>query len=145
MFKDLKVLIVEDSMLVQKQINLAFKEAGFTMIDQAYNGVEALEKCEEALPDIISIDIIMPEMHGIDLFRQIKNLYPNVKCLFITCLRSDQLNDAFPGEIEPFQFIEKPVSAEIISNTVRMLYESPKSEDSSKKSKEEEAHLTQGA
>ena len=125
MHKDLKVLIVEESPLVQKQVSLAYREAGYDVIGTAQNGVEALMRCKKTQPDLISIDIIMPEMHGIDLYRLVRKQYPDIKCLFVTCLRSDQIKDAFPDEIEAFQFLEKPVSAETLSEAVRQLYEGP--------------------
>ena len=140
MFKDLKVIIVEDSPLVQKQIALTFEEVGLNVIGKAQNGVEALMRCKKALPDLISIDVIMPEMHGIDLFREIRKQFPEVKCLFVTCLRSEQIKDAFPDEIEAFQFIEKPVTVDSLTAALKDLYDPPKA-----RTEETAAEEAQGA
>ena len=145
MFKALEVLIVEDSTLVQKQLTGAFEDAGFNVIGHAQNGVEALMKCKKLQPDVISIDIIMPEMHGIDLFREVKKQYPEIKCLFITCLRSDQISAAFPNEIEAFQFLEKPVDSEVLTSAVHKLYESTEEESEPESPKESEELPAQGA
>ncbi|MFK7825508.1 MAG: response regulator transcription factor [Oligoflexales bacterium] len=145
MLRDLKVLIVEDSPLVQKQITLAFEDAGFDVIGKAQNGVEALMKCKKVQPDLISIDVIMPEMHGIDLYKQIKKLYPDIKCLFITCLRSDQIKDAFPNEIQPFQFLDKPTNPETLYAAVETLYETPTQETEPTNDEKSPELPTQGA
>ena len=68
------VLVVDDERWVVESLKngIAWGEHGFTVVDQAYDGVEALEKVRSIKPDLVFTDIRMPGMGGLDLIRQVR-------------------------------------------------------------------------
>src|SRR5262245_58597335 len=60
------------------------RRADFQVIGQAVDGVEALEKTQEAQPDLVLLDIEMPRLNGIEAARRIRKLSPATKILFIS-------------------------------------------------------------
>lgn len=66
-----RVLIVDDSAYVRKVIKQMLSRSPFIeVVGAAHDGVEALEKIEQLKPDVITVDLIMPEMDGVELLRQ---------------------------------------------------------------------------
>ncbi|KRE59811.1 helix-turn-helix domain-containing protein [Paenibacillus sp. Soil750] len=66
------VLLVEDEVFVRRKVRetMPWKEMGFTIIGEAGNGLEAMEKIRECQPDVVITDIVMPLMNGVDLLKQ---------------------------------------------------------------------------
>jgi len=65
------VLIVEDDSLLQEMYSEKFKMAGFT-VDRAATGREGLERLQKNIPDIILLDILMPDMNGLEMLKEMK-------------------------------------------------------------------------
>lgn len=72
----LKLLIVDDSALMRKYLTEIFKDEGDFEIYTAFNGKDALEKIPEIKPNVISMDINMPEMDGITCLSHIMTSFP---------------------------------------------------------------------
>jgi two-component system chemotaxis response regulator CheY len=66
-----KILIVDDSAFMRKVLRDIFESAGYTNFVEAGNGREALERYKSDKPDFMFLDIIMPEMNGMDVLREI--------------------------------------------------------------------------
>lgn len=66
-----KVLVVDDAIFMRKMIAEILVENGMDVIGEADNGSSAVERYKELKPDLVTMDIIMPEMNGIDAVRQI--------------------------------------------------------------------------
>ena len=73
------VFIVDDSRTMRKMLAGALKEAGIEVIGNAGNGIEALEQLKTIKPDLITLDITMPEMDGLDALRFIKKDNPDLQ------------------------------------------------------------------
>jgi len=81
----MNLIIVDDDDLIRKSLKLMLgKEEDINVLGDAGNGALALELCKEQKPDIILMDIRMPEMDGISAVRQIKQLLPDVKIMMLT-------------------------------------------------------------
>ena len=81
----MKVLVVDDDALIRKSLSLMLsREADITVSGSAANGAKAIEMCHAALPDIILMDIRMPEVDGIAATRRIKEQYPHVRIMMLT-------------------------------------------------------------
>lgn len=66
-----RVLVVDDAIFMRKMIAEILVENGMEVIGEADNGSSAVERYKELKPDLVTMDIIMPEMNGIDAVRQI--------------------------------------------------------------------------
>lgn len=81
-----KVLIVDDDFIVRTYLKqmLAWEEKGYLLQD-AKNGQEALDICQQLQPDIVITDMSMPIMNGIDLIKNLKSKYPKINIIVLSC------------------------------------------------------------
>lgn len=83
--KKIKVVIVDDHALIREGIKKLLElEESFDIAALAGDGVEALEVIEKVRPDVVLLDINMPNMNGIDCLKQIKAEYPDTKVVMLT-------------------------------------------------------------
>ncbi len=68
-----KVLIVDDAAFMRMMLRGILEKAGYEICGEATNGAQALEKYKELHPDIVTLDITMPEVDGISALRNIKS------------------------------------------------------------------------
>lgn len=68
------VLIVDDSLYVRRQLRKLLESNGFNVVDDAENGNVALTKIRELRPDLVTLDITMPEMDGLECMKEIKKM-----------------------------------------------------------------------
>jgi len=89
-----RVLIVDDHELARKAMRMILAaDPSFEIIGEGSNGLEAVELTEQLMPDLILMDIGMPEMDGLEATRVIKERYPYVKIVMVTV--SDEVTDLF--------------------------------------------------
>jgi len=82
---DIRVLIVDDHAILREGIrSLLERQADIQVVAEASNGREALEKVREFRPDIVLMDVAMPEMNGLEATRMIRSEFPQVKVLILT-------------------------------------------------------------
>jgi two-component system chemotaxis response regulator CheY len=88
-----KVLIVDDSMFVKKQIGQILTSEGFEVIATAADGVEGLEKYKELHPnvDLVTMDITMPKMDGVTCLEKIIQFDKGAKVIMISALGKQDL------------------------------------------------------
>ena len=79
-----KVMIVDDSATMRKIIEQILKSEMYNICGEASDGDEALEKYKELDPDLITLDIHMPRVSGIDSLAQILKFDPNAKVVMLT-------------------------------------------------------------
>lgn len=79
-----KVLIVDDSKTSRKILKNIFEENDYEVVGEAVNGQDGLDKYQELHPDLVTLDITMPVMDGIETLSKIKELDPNAKVVMIT-------------------------------------------------------------
>ena len=73
-----KVLLVDDHDLLRRGIKTMLETEGVEVVGEAADGTKVLEMVEELLPDVVLIDVIMPNKDGIEATREIKDSFPNV-------------------------------------------------------------------
>ncbi|MCB0287023.1 MAG: response regulator [Calditrichaeota bacterium] len=78
-----KVLIVEDEVAQRMLYEAEISEMGFQVV-LAKDGVEAVEKLREHQPDAIILDLMMPNMHGLDAMRKLLSINPNIPVIIHT-------------------------------------------------------------
>lgn len=88
-----KVLIVDDSMFVSKQISQILTSEGFDVVGTAANGEEGLEKYKELYPevDIVTMDITMPKMDGVTALEKIIEFDKEARVIMISALGKQDL------------------------------------------------------
>ena len=85
----IKVLIADDELIVRKGLiaTVEWGKFGMKVIEDAPNGQKAWELFQESSPEVVITDIVMPEMNGIELARNIKQISPATKILLLSCHR----------------------------------------------------------
>jgi NarL family two-component system response regulator LiaR len=92
----IRVLIVDDHPVVRKGINaLLAGEEDIEIVGEASNGKQALEQVENSHPDVILMDLVMPEMDGIEAIQRISSLHPEIRILVMTSFTAD--DKVFPS------------------------------------------------
>jgi len=88
----IKVGVVDDHALFLEGIRLLMSKIEETeLLFDAQSGSEALEILEKQKPDVLLLDLDMPEMNGIDTFKRIHELYPQLKVLILTMHREERM------------------------------------------------------
>ena len=82
----LKLMIVDDSRIIRRKIARCLEEHDLDVIGRASNGVEAVNIFRTAQPDLVTMDLTMPEMDGIECVEKLVNLDPSVKILVVSAL-----------------------------------------------------------
>lgn len=86
-----KVMIVDDHAIVREGLTMVLsEEAGIEVVGEAGNGVEALARIGQLKPDVVLMDLVMPEMDGITATAKIRQAYPNCQVLVLTSFAEDQ-------------------------------------------------------
>lgn len=115
-----RVLIVDDAMFMRVTIGNMLTELGFEVIGEAENGKIAIEKYRELQPDVVTMDITMPVMSGIESVKAIISESPDAKIIMITALgQHKMLKEALENGAK--DFITKPfhpIQLEQVMNNV---------------------------
>ncbi len=86
-----KVLIVDDTKFMRNILAGILKKKDLEIAGEAVNGREAIEKYKELRPDIVTMDIIMPEIDGIQAVKEIMKFDPNAKILMCSAMGQQAL------------------------------------------------------
>ncbi len=86
-----KILVVDDVAFVRKTISEILSEAGYIVAGEASNGIEALEKYVQIKPDLVTMDIVMPKMGGLEAIRKIAKLDKHAKIIIISAMAQENL------------------------------------------------------
>lgn len=103
-----RTLVVDDSAF-QRTVVSDILDDRFEIIDTAENGQEAVEKFEELDPDVITLDIVMPEMDGIEALTEIKNRSPETIVVMCTSVEQEQKMRA-AAKAGANGYVTKPIS-----------------------------------
>lgn len=86
----IRLILIDDHRRVHEAVTLALSQADdIQIIGHGSSGVEALELCEQEQPDLILMDVVMPEMNGVEATRLIHARYPQVKILVLSSFQED--------------------------------------------------------
>jgi two-component system chemotaxis response regulator CheY len=112
-FMQNKILIVDDALLIRTLLRRILEENGYLVVGDAVNGIDAISKFEELRPDLIFMDITMPELDGIATIKRIKSMDSKVKIIIVSAVSQKKLVlDALGTGAD--DFIEKPFREEKI-------------------------------
>lgn len=113
-----KVLVVDDAMFMRKLLTNILEKEGYQVVGEAANGAEAFTKYEELMPDLVTMDITMPEVTGIEGLRMIMEKFPDAKILMCTAMGQESM------VVESIKagakgFIVKPFQPDKVISSVR--------------------------
>ena len=81
-----RVLVVDDAAFMRMMVKDILSKNGYEIVGEAENGMKALEKYQELKPDLVTMDITMPEMDGISAVKEIKKVDPNAKVVMCSAM-----------------------------------------------------------
>jgi len=111
-----KVLVVDDAAFMRLSIRNMLQDTGYEVVGEAENGREAVEKYVELKPDIVTMDITMPVMTGIEAVKAIIKIDPKATVIMLSAMGQEQMvKDAILSGAR--SFIVKPFKAEILLKT----------------------------
>lgn len=123
-----RILIVDDSIIMRRNLTSILKEVGHTIVGEAGNGTQAYLQYRMHKPDIVTMDITMPNMDGLDALKQILEDDPAAKVIMISAL--DQKSKVYTAlRSGAMHYIIKPLTAEKITSVIdSVLIKEPKKE-----------------
>ncbi|PIE82125.1 MAG: response regulator [Cardiobacteriales bacterium] len=114
------VMVVDDSMVIRERISQLDEKFGFQIVCQAKNGKDALDRCRIRMPDIITMDLTMPEMDGLEAIPKLLEINPDAKILVVSAL-SDLETGLEALELGANGFLNKPFNERSLSEALMEL------------------------
>ena len=84
-----KVMLVDDTKFMRMMLANILKPKGYEIVAEASDGLEAIDKYKQTKPDLVTMDIVMPNMEGIDAVRNIVSGDANAKIIMVTAVGQD--------------------------------------------------------
>ena len=85
------VLVCDDAIFMRTMISDILSQAGYEIVGEAETGVQAVQKFKELKPDLVTMDIVMPDMGGIDAVREIVSQDPDARILMCSAMGQQAL------------------------------------------------------
>jgi two-component system, chemotaxis family, chemotaxis protein CheY len=113
-----RILVVDDAAFMRMMIKDILVKNGFDVVGEAADGAQAIEKFEELKPDLVTMDITMPEMDGITALKEIKKSHPNAKIIMCSAMgQQAMVIDAIQAGAK--DFIVKPFAADRVIEAIK--------------------------
>ncbi|MFZ3576617.1 response regulator [Virgibacillus sp. DJP39] len=113
-----RILIVDDAAFMRMMIKDILSKNGFDVVGEAQDGAEAIEKYNELQPDLVTMDITMPEMDGITSLKKIKEENPQAKIIMCSAMgQQAMVIDAIQAGAK--DFIVKPFQADRVIEAIQ--------------------------
>jgi two-component system chemotaxis response regulator CheY len=115
-----KVLIVDDAEFMRLAIKTMLKKCGDIEYVEAANGIEAVQKFKDTKPDLVTMDITMPDMTGLEALKLIMDLDPKARVVMVSAMGQESMvKEAIMSGARTF--IVKPFKEEHVVSTVNKL------------------------
>ncbi len=85
------ILVVDDAAFMRLMIKDMLAEAGHTVVGEAVNGLDAIEKYRKLKPDLVTMDITMPDMEGVDALKEIRRIDPRAVVIMCSAMGQKQM------------------------------------------------------
>lgn len=113
-----RVLIVDDAAFMRMMLKDILNKNGFEVVGEAVNGADAVEKYKELQPDVVTMDITMPEKDGITAVKEIRATYPQANIIMCSAMGQQ------PMVLEAIQagakdFVVKPFQADRVMESIK--------------------------
>ena len=115
-----KVMIVDNEPLTVEVVDEILKDAGHTTIT-AYSGGECLKKLEKCKPDLVLLDIMMPDMSGWDVYQHIRKKHKDLQVAFLSVLEAPQKRKIKLRKMGLAGYITKPFARKELLKEVELI------------------------
>ncbi len=121
MSRKTKILLVDDDVDILDFISYNLHKNGY-IVQEAVNGLDAIEKTKSFLPDLILMDVMMPKMDGLEACRKIKEIsgLSDIPIIFLTA-RSEEASELSGFEAGADDYIKKPIKPRILLSRIKAI------------------------
>lgn len=113
-----RILVVDDAAFMRMMIKDILEKNGFEVVGEAENGTQAIEKYKELEPDLVTLDITMPEMDGITALKEIRQIDSEAKVIMCSAMgQQAMVIDAIQAGAK--DFIVKPFQADRVLEAIK--------------------------
>ena len=113
-----KVLVVDDAAFMRMMIKDILRKGGYEVVGEAEDGIKAVEKYKELRPDLVTMDITMPDMDGITAVKEIRKIDGNAMIIMCSAMgQQAMVIDAIQAGAK--DFVVKPFQPERVLEAVR--------------------------
>lgn len=114
------ILITDDAMFMRMLLGGTLKKLGHTIVAEASNGLEAVEMYKRHKPDLVTMDITMPEIDGIEALKRIMEVDPNAKVIMVSAMGQQvMVLDAIKAGAK--DFLVKPFDETRVSEAINKI------------------------
>ncbi|MBI2704082.1 MAG: response regulator transcription factor [Actinobacteria bacterium] len=114
----IRLMLADDHRMLREGLRRSMTDQGFDVVGEARDGDEAIRLAEELQPEVILMDVTMPEVDGVEATRQIKQLFPEIRVVMLT-MHADQEVLASAMRVGASGYLVKDCSTEEIANAIR--------------------------
>lgn len=113
-----RILVVDDAAFMRMMVKDILTKNGYEVIGEASDGRQAIEKYQELKPDLVTLDITMPEVDGIEALKKIRDVDPNARVIMCSAMgQQAMVIDAIQAGAR--DFIVKPFQADRVIEAVK--------------------------
>lgn len=110
--------MVDDAAFMRMMLRDILVKNGYEVVGEASDGLQAVERYRDLMPDVVTMDITMPELDGIGALKQIRQINPNAKVIMCSAMgQQSMVIDAIQAGAR--DFIVKPFQAERVVEALR--------------------------
>lgn len=115
-----KVLIADDSQFMRNALKTILEKCECEVVAMAENGAQAVARFKELKPDIVTLDIVMPQVNGFEALKLLKSIDPAVKVIMVTSMSSKE--DVLKcRELGAQYYLLKPFEEEKVKDTIKQV------------------------
>ena len=113
-----KVLVVDDSYYMRTILKNMISDAGYNVVDEAANGQDAIKMATKEEPDLITLDLILPDNSGLDVLKKIKEAHPDIHIIVVSAVGQESIVQQ-AVDIGADAYIVKPFDENKVVKTIK--------------------------
>ncbi|NUM59048.1 MAG: response regulator [Bdellovibrionaceae bacterium] len=116
----IRYAIADDALFVHELIKNIIPDENFMFVGSAINGNEAVELVKKNLPDLLFLDYVMPLKNGIDVAREVKVIWPELKIIGISTIDDQKIiSESYKAGVD--EFVEKPFTKDSLFEALKKI------------------------
>lgn len=116
-----RILVVDDSYYMRTMLKNLLSDAGHDIVGEAANGEDALKLAKSLVPDMVTLDVILPDTTGLEVLKEIKKDQPNLKVVIVSAVGQEMVvNEAIQNGA--IAYIVKPFNEEKVVEVVENVF-----------------------